>query len=197
MKETANGPRRLAENLGPLCIQPAHDRAFWKNALSRSNSRKVIKRPRNPNRNAAAAADSLWPLASAVHDHSQQWSKARRERPSSQDSMEAVVLRRPVATKYVSVWPRFGHAEYDVFVGNLESCISASTLASWFEPFANVLHARIITDHSSGQSRGFGFVTFGSEPSMNKAIRALNGTEQAGKIIRVEQSSPKVFEGGI
>lgn len=41
---------------------------------------------------------------------------------------------------------------------------------------------RIITDRESGRSRGFGFVTFGSEADAEAALQGMDGKVCCGKM---------------
>ena len=57
-------------------------------------------------------------------------------------------------------------------------------------------------DRDSGESRGFGFVTFETESSMNDAIDAMDGQDLGGRTIRVNPagelsgSAPRAGGGG-
>ena len=44
------------------------------------------------------------------------------------------------------------------YVGNLSPGVTDAVLKQLMEPFGNVLHAVVLLDMSTGQSRGFGFV---------------------------------------
>ncbi|KAL4196234.1 hypothetical protein AMTRI_Chr04g182310 [Amborella trichopoda] len=59
---------------------------------------------------------------------------------------------------------RFGDTAYTkVFVGGLAWETQAETMREYFDQFGDILEAVVITDKSSGRSKGYGFVTF-SEP---------------------------------
>jgi hypothetical protein len=45
-----------------------------------------------------------------------------------------------------------------LYVGNLSPAVTDAVLKQLMEPFGNVLHAVVLLDMSTGQSRGFGFV---------------------------------------
>ncbi len=45
-----------------------------------------------------------------------------------------------------------------LYAGNLSPAVTDAVLKQLMEPFGNVLHAVVLLDMSTGQSRGFGFV---------------------------------------
>ena len=49
-------------------------------------------------------------------------------------------------------------ARWRSYVGNLSPGVTDAVLKQLMEPFGNVLHAVVLLDMSTGQSRGFGFV---------------------------------------
>jgi len=63
-----------------------------------------------------------------------------------------------------------------------------------FNPFGNVLSVRLLL-RDDGKSRGLAFVKFSSKASFNKALE-LNGTEQFGRPITVEESLGKKTNNG-
>lgn len=55
---------------------------------------------------------------------------------------------------------------------------------------------QVIVDKETGHSRGFGFVNFGDERSMDEAIERLHGKELDGRPITVNRAKPKGRDGG-
>jgi cold-inducible RNA-binding protein len=51
-------------------------------------------------------------------------------------------------------------------------------------PHASVLSAHVVTDGTTGRSRGLGFVKLHSVEDAHKAIAALNGADLEGHILR-------------
>ncbi len=81
-----------------------------------------------------------------------------------------------------------------IFVGNFAFSMTDSALRSLFEPFGPVESAAVVTDQSTGRSRGFGFVEMADEPAA-KAISALNGSDSGGRALTVNQARPKGEHG--
>ena len=64
-------------------------------------------------------------------------------------------------------------------------------LRSVFEQYGTVDSAKIISDHFSGKSRGFGFVEMTNDAEAQRAIDELNGGTIEGRKIVVNKSEPK------
>jgi RNA recognition motif-containing protein len=83
-----------------------------------------------------------------------------------------------------------------LYVGNLSYDVDSSTLQSLFTAHGSVQSAEIIADRDTGRSKGFGFVEMGSEAEAQAAISALNGTDQGGRAITVNEAKPKENRSG-
>ena len=79
----------------------------------------------------------------------------------------------------------------DIYVGNLPWSASEQELADSFGEFGTVEKASIIVDRDSGRSKGFGFVTMNDNEEANSAIEALNGTDLAGRALKVNEARPR------
>eukprot|EP00250_Pteridium_aquilinum_P016832 c23314_g2_i2 orf=2-577(-) len=82
-----------------------------------------------------------------------------------------------------------------VFVGGLSWDTSDKRLEQAFRRFGKVLDAKVMIDKDTGRPRGFGFVTFGDEQSMEDAIAGLHNGELDGRIISVNKAQPKLMGG--
>lgn len=60
-----------------------------------------------------------------------------------------------------------------------------------FTEFGNVESAQIITDRSTGRSKGFGFVQMADDEAADKAIERLNGKEVKGRALTVNEARPR------
>lgn len=71
-----------------------------------------------------------------------------------------------------------------LFIGNLDFSVTDEELQETFSPFGAIEEIRVITDHESGRSRGFAFVTFSTEEAAESALN-LDGQAINGRNIRV------------
>ena len=83
-----------------------------------------------------------------------------------------------------------------IYVGNLSFDTSDPELNSLFSQHGAVSSATVITDRETGRSKGFGFVEMGSDEEAAAAISALNGTENDGRSLTVNEARPKRQGGG-
>lgn len=83
-----------------------------------------------------------------------------------------------------------------LFVGNLSFQTTQEDLIQAFSPYGAVESATVLTDRSTGQSRGFGFVEMTNRNEAQAAINALNGTQLDGRALNVNEARPKTEGGG-
>lgn len=79
----------------------------------------------------------------------------------------------------------------NIYVGNLSHDETDETLEAHFASHGAVQSARVITDRETGRSRGFGFVEMPNQQEAEAAISALNGTEQMGRTLTVNEARPR------
>ena len=77
-----------------------------------------------------------------------------------------------------------------MFVGNLPFSVDQSALQAIFEPFGEVISARVMSDRETGRSRGFGFVEMEATQA-KEAISSLDGTEHGGRKLRVNEAEKR------
>ncbi|MEO8053658.1 MAG: RNA-binding protein [Acidobacteriota bacterium] len=82
-----------------------------------------------------------------------------------------------------------------LYVGNLSYSVNDSVLKELFGAFGNVESARVISDRDSGQSKGFGFVEM-ADADAQKAMSALNGKDQDGRALKVNEAKPQEARTG-
>ncbi|HEY3350189.1 MAG TPA: RNA-binding protein [Thermoanaerobaculia bacterium] len=82
-----------------------------------------------------------------------------------------------------------------LYVGNLSYSVNDSVLKELFGAYGNVESARVISDRDSGQSKGFGFVEM-SDADAQQAMSALNGKDQDGRALKVNEAKPQESRGG-
>lgn len=77
-----------------------------------------------------------------------------------------------------------------LYVGNLPYSVTADELRKVFSEFGEVVDAVIISDKYSGRSKGFGFVTFGTEEAASLAVEKMNGKDMGGRNLVVNVARP-------
>ena len=77
-----------------------------------------------------------------------------------------------------------------LFVGNLSWEVTADDLKALFAGAGSVVDAAVISDKMTGRSRGFGFVTMGSDEEAKKAIEMFNQADLKGRKINVNIARP-------
>jgi RNA recognition motif-containing protein len=78
-----------------------------------------------------------------------------------------------------------------LYVGNLSYDVTGAELNTMFTPHGTVSSAEIIQDRETGRSKGFGFVQMGTDQEAQAAIGALNGQEQNGRALTVNEAKPR------
>lgn len=87
-----------------------------------------------------------------------------------------------------------------IFVGNLSWKTTEEQLKAFFEVCGQVVSAKIVTDKTTGRSKGFGFVEMADEEAASNAIRELNGKPLLDRPLRLslaqERERSERREGG-
>ncbi|HVZ33165.1 MAG TPA: RNA-binding protein [Polyangiaceae bacterium] len=81
-----------------------------------------------------------------------------------------------------------------LYVGNLSYSTGDQELREAFAPHGDVQSASVVIDRETGQSRGFGFVEYGSSAEAQRAVEAMNGQMVDGRTLNVNVARPR--EGG-
>ena len=76
-------------------------------------------------------------------------------------------------------------------VGNLSKQVTDSQLNDLAVPFGKVVSANVATERSSGESKGFGFVEFGTTEEGRAAITGLDGRDVNGQALKVSEAKPR------
>ena len=79
----------------------------------------------------------------------------------------------------------------NIYLGNIAWSMTEDSVEALFAEFGTVSSVKIITDKYSGRSKGFGFVEMDDDAAAQKAIDALNDSEQEGRNLRVNQARPR------
>jgi len=78
-----------------------------------------------------------------------------------------------------------------IYVGNLPFKMTQEELSSMFEAFGTVTDAVIINDRETGRSKGFGFIEMSEDQAAKAAIEALNGKDEGGRALTVNEARPR------
>ena len=77
-----------------------------------------------------------------------------------------------------------------LYVGNLSYSATEQTLTDTFSQCGTVTSAKLITDRDTGRSKGFGFVEMSSDEEAQAAIAKLNGQDNDGRAMKVNEAKP-------
>lgn len=78
-----------------------------------------------------------------------------------------------------------------LFVANLAYGVTSEELRTAFEECGSVTDAQVVQDRETGRSRGFGFVTMGSQEEAQSATKTMNGRNVKGREILVKPAENK------
>ena len=98
----------------------------------------------------------------------------------------------------ISVAPRSRRADFGptkLFVGGLGPKTTDAGLRAFFSQFGQLAEATVVSDRSTGQSRGFGFVSYLSYAEAEAAIRGSNGANLEGHALRVNRAEARPGRG--
>ncbi|KAE9591227.1 putative RNA recognition motif domain-containing protein [Lupinus albus] len=87
-----------------------------------------------------------------------------------------------------------GHTK-KIFVGGLPSTITESDFKNYFDQFGTITDVVVMYDHNTQRPRGFGFITFDSEGSVDKVLYKTFH-ELNGKMVEVKRAVPKELSPG-
>jgi RNA recognition motif-containing protein len=93
---------------------------------------------------------------------------------------------RHASQQHDIVRPREGPAGANLFIYHLPHDLTDADLATAFNPFGNVISAKVFVDRFSGESKGFGFVSYDSVISAELAIEQMNGFQIGSKRLKVQ-----------
>lgn len=77
-----------------------------------------------------------------------------------------------------------------VYVGNLPFNAGEEDVKNLFAPYGEVIDVRLVKDRRSRRPKGYGFVEM-SRQDARAAIAQLDGTEYAGRTLRVNEGKKK------
>ncbi|XVF70622.1 hypothetical protein PTKIN_Ptkin11bG0177700 [Pterospermum kingtungense] len=97
-------------------------------------------------------------------------------------------------------WAALGYGEkkqeegldYTIFVGDLAADVTDYMLKETFKVvYPSVKGAKVVTDRTTGRSKGYGFVRFGDETEQIRAMTEMNGIYCSTRAMRIGPASNK------
>ncbi|CAG8543332.1 9561_t:CDS:2 [Paraglomus brasilianum] len=79
----------------------------------------------------------------------------------------------------------------NLFIKNLDANISSSDLFNHFRKFGRIISARVMRDQETGNSKGFGFVSYTNPEEADRAKTVMNNKTLGSKQIVVRLHEPK------
>lgn len=82
--------------------------------------------------------------------------------------------------------------EHSIFVGDLAPDVTDYVLQETFRAqYPSVRGAKVVTDPTTGRSKGYGFVKFMDEMERNRAMSEMNGVYCSTRPMRISAATPK------
>jgi RNA recognition motif-containing protein len=82
-----------------------------------------------------------------------------------------------------------------LYVGNLSFNSTENDLEDLFSQYGKVTDVALMTDHATGRSRGFAFVTMSGPAEGTAAIEATHGKPFDGRNLTVNEARPREERG--
>ena len=77
----------------------------------------------------------------------------------------------------------------NLYIGNLSYSTTDEDLRTAFAQYGTVTSAKVVSDRTTGRSRGFGFIEM--EDGGEAAIDGMNGKELQGRVLTVNEARPR------
>ncbi|KAL5718154.1 hypothetical protein ACHQM5_011090 [Ranunculus cassubicifolius] len=78
-----------------------------------------------------------------------------------------------------------------IFVGGIPATVTEEVFKEFFTKYGEVTEHMIMRDHETSRSRGFGFITFDTEESVDSILSNGNRIELAGAQVEIKKAEPK------
>jgi cold-inducible RNA-binding protein len=93
--------------------------------------------------------------------------------------------------KVLAAFSRLESMPTKLYVGNLPFNTTENELQELFSQAGAVQEVMLMQDKFTGKSRGFAFVTMGSDADAQKAIAEINGKTLEGRALTVNEARPR------
>ena len=124
-----------------------------------------------------AATNWSWEEEEMMYEMNTRSSKRQKRRLEA--SLETSEQKK--AKKDEKLMNMYMREERKLFLGGLAEVTTEKDLRATFDEFGTIVDCKVMRDHESGKSRGFGFVTFASsfmtEAALDKAPFEINGAK--------------------
>jgi len=84
----------------------------------------------------------------------------------------------------------FDDGTSSIYVGNLPFNAGENEVRNLFAPFGDVIEVRMVKDRRSRRPKGYGFVEMATDDAL-AAIKQLDGTDYAGRTLRINEAKKK------
>src|SRR5207244_5407302 len=91
----------------------------------------------------------------------------------------------------LAAFSRINSMRTKLYVGNLAYNTTENELQELFSQAGTVQEVSLMQDKFTGKSRGFAFVTMGSDEDAQNAISKLNGQTVEGRALTVNEARPR------
>ncbi|KAL4194592.1 hypothetical protein AMTRI_Chr05g69390 [Amborella trichopoda] len=78
-----------------------------------------------------------------------------------------------------------------IFVGGIPTSLTDDELKEYFSSYGEVVDHQIMLDHGTGRSRGFAFVTFKNDETVDEIISKGKVHEIGGKKVEIKKAEPR------
>eukprot|EP00747_Dinoflagellata_sp_TGD_P092899 gnl/TRDRNA2_/TRDRNA2_165575_c0_seq2.p1 gnl/TRDRNA2_/TRDRNA2_165575_c0~~gnl/TRDRNA2_/TRDRNA2_165575_c0_seq2.p1 ORF type:complete len:296 (-),score=42.45 gnl/TRDRNA2_/TRDRNA2_165575_c0_seq2:59-889(-) len=95
-----------------------------------------------------------------------------------------------------SNWSAEAGKTQKIFVGGLPQKCDEDGMKAYFGKYGCILDAVVMKDHTTGRSKGFGFVTFDDCDSVERVMAEYDNHRMVDKWIEVKRAQPKDEKGG-
>merc|ERR1712194_292918 len=116
----------------------------------------------------------------------QSFRQNQNQRQSSGSPKPGYRQQRQEISSTANPRPREGPPGANLFIYHLPHDLTDADLATAFNPFGNVISAKVYVDKFTGESKGFGFVSYDSVISAEQAIEQMNGFQIGSKRLKVQ-----------
>lgn len=79
----------------------------------------------------------------------------------------------------------------NLYIKNLEPHITSNDLTQVFRKFGRIISAKVMTNPQTGQSKGYGFVSYGKSEEAAAALNEMNGTMLGNRPLTVAYHEPR------